>query len=427
MIETTPMTTSDGGYKAILQIPMFRQLWLGQTFPRIGSALSQAAMPLLVYRIAGSAGLMSLIFVIQLAPQAILAPVAGLLADRLDRRRMMIICATARGVCASIIPFTNEVWQIAAIAALASIFFAVDMPTGLAAVPTTVPKENLVTALSLSQVSGGVTRIIGPAVGAAIVGVAGPRPAFAIQAVCFFIALRWLIPLRLPPQAPAAWSAAESLVHHALREIGEGMRVVFTTPIIRGICAAEALWGMLNAALSITAVVLTEKNLGLGDRSELVYGMLTACASTGAVLGALIAKRLEDRIGRPMLMAIGYLGPLMLIPAGLTPPLGLIFVCWFALGFTDAWAVIAMQSYLAESVDEGMRGRVFALWGGLIALVALGAYSLVGWMTDRLGAPAAISAIGLIVGVGGPLLLIATGALQQVRAKERMAALSQVQ
>jgi NRE family putative nickel resistance protein-like MFS transporter len=416
-----------GGYKEILQIPMFRQLWLGQTFPRIGSALSQAAMPLLVYQIAGSAGLMSLIFVIQLLPLAVLSPIAGLLADRLDRRRSMVICATARGCCAAAIPFTNEVWQIATIAAIASVFTAVDMPTGLAAIPTTVPKDRLVTALSLSQVSGGVTRIIGPAAGAALVGVAGPRPAFALQAICFFIALRWLIPLRLPAPEIAAWSESESLIQHAMREIGEGLRVVFSTPIIRGICAAEALWGMLNAALSITAVVLTEKNLGLGDRSELVYGLLTASASTGAVLGALIAKRIEERIGRPMLMAIGYLGPLMLIPAGLTPPLAIIFVCWFALGFTDAWAVIAMQSYLAESADEGMRGRVFALWGGLISLVALGAYSLVGWMTDRFGAPAAISTIGTIVGIGGPLLLVLTGALAQVRAGERTAALSQVQ
>jgi MFS family permease len=427
VIATERATEEADGYKEILAIPMFRQLWIGQTFPKIGSAISQAALPLLVYRIAGSAGLMSVIFVIQMLPQAILAPVAGLLADRLDRRRTMLVCAVARGIAAAAIPFTHEVWQIAAIAAFSSIFVAVSMPAELAAVPTTVSKAQLVTALSLTQVTSGVTRIIGPAVGAAIVGVAGPRPAFAIQAVCFLIATRWLVPLRLPIPEPAEWSKSESLVRHALREIGEGLRVVFTTPIIRGICAAEALWGLLNAVLSISAVVLTEKHLGLGDRAELVYGLLTAAASTGAVLGALIAKRLEERIGRPALMAIGYFGPLMLIPAGLVPPLPVLFVCWFALGFTDAWAVIAMQSYLAESVEEGMRGRVFALWGGLIALVLLGAFSLVGWMTDSLGAPATISTVGAIVGFGGPILLIVTGALAQVRAKERTSALSRVQ
>ena len=77
-------------------------------------------------------------------------------------------------------------------------------------------------------------------------------------------------------------------------------------------------------------------------------------------------------------MAIGYLAPLMLVPAGLTPPLPVLFACLFVLGFTDAWAVIAMQTYLAEAVPDAMRGRVYATWIGAVTLAGAAGFGLVG-------------------------------------------------
>jgi MFS family permease len=78
--------------------------------------------------------------------------------------------------------------------------------------------------------------------------------------------------------------------------------------------------------------------------------------------------------------------------------------------------VISMQAYLAESVGDEMRGRVYATWNGVITLAALVTYGAVGWVTDRLGAPWTIALSGLIVGIGGPLALMLTGAISAVRA-----------
>jgi MFS family permease len=201
----------------------------------------------------------------------------------------------------------------------------------------------------------------------------------------------------------------------AWREIVDGWKTVIHSPIVRGICASEALWSLISAVLSITTVVYTEQTLDLGDRAEFVYGLLAAAMSAGAVVGALVARRIEHRIGRPQLLAIGYLGPLLLLPAGLVPPLPIVFLCWFALGLTDAWAVIAFQAYLVEAVDETMRGRVYAIWSGGISLAILGSYALVGWMTDQVGAAATLALVGAIVGIGGPLLLFVLGSIAQVR------------
>jgi MFS family permease len=114
-------------------------------------------------------------------------------------------------------------------------------------------------------------------------------------------------------------------------------------------------------------------------------------------------------------MAIGYLAPLMLVPAGFTPPLPVLFACLFILGFTDAWAVIAMQTYLAEVVPDGLRGRVYAAWIGAVTLAGAAEFGLVGWLTPRLGPPATLALVGAVVGIGGPFLLMATGAIAAMR------------
>jgi MFS family permease len=198
--------------------------------------------------------------------------------------------------------------------------------------------------------------------------------------------------------------------------MGAGLRIVWQVPIVRGITAAECLWSFMGAAATVAGLVYVEETLDLGERTELVYGLLSASLSTGAVLGALAASRIERMIGRPSLLAAGYLGPLFVLPTIAEPPALFLFACWFLVGFADAWAVIAMQAYLAESVADDMRGRVYATWNGVITLAGLASYGAVGWITERIGAPWTLAAGGALVGIGGPLVLIVSGALAAVRA-----------
>jgi MFS family permease len=167
--------------------------------------------------------------------------------------------------------------------------------------------------------------------------------------------------------------------------------------------------------LVVTAVVYTQETLDLAARADAAFALMTTSFSAGAVLGALLAHRLELRIGRPMLMAIGYLGPLFLIAAAFSPPMPVIYAAWFCLGLADAWAVISFQAYLAESVSDELRGRLYATWDAIVWLATAGAFSLMGVITPLLGAPATFGLVGLIVGLGGPLLLLVTGALRSIR------------
>ncbi len=403
-----------GGYGEVLANPRFRRLWLAHSVAGVGEALASIAMPLLAYGLTGSSSLLGLIFVIQTVPRVILSPVAGLLADRLDRRLVMLSADLGRAAVVALLPFATEAWQIGLLAALVAVGNTAFKPAELAAVPSVVEPDLLVRALSVSQVSSSMIRVIGPAIGAGIIGLAGPRPAFGLQALWFLVSAALLRRLALP--RPTRQITSETGAWAVIRrDVREGLATVAHNPVVRGTAAVEALWQLVVAIIGVALLVYLEESAALGDGAGTRYALLTACFGGGTTIGALAAARVERRIGRARLMAVGYLAPVMLMPAGWTPPLPVIFGCWILLGFADAWAVIAMQAYLTEAVPDELRGRVYATWTAVVTLAAAGWFAMVGWATDALGPPTTIALAGGIVGLGGPLLLLASGALAAMR------------
>jgi NRE family putative nickel resistance protein-like MFS transporter len=399
----------------VLAIPTFRRLWLAQLIAQLGESIALVAMPLLVYGMTGSAELLSLIFVLQLLPRIVLAPITGLLADRLDRRRLMIGADLGRAVVVALLPFTQQAWQVAVLASLVAVGNALARPAELAAVPMVVPPEQLVPALSVSQVGTSVVRVAGPALAGGIIAMTGPAPAFGAQALCFLISVGVLLGLALPAVERVPTSDLRPPSSILFQEIGDGLRIVWHNRIVRGTAMIESLWQAVFASLVVTVLIYVEQTLRLGAASASVYSLLTATFAGGTAVGALIARPVERRIGRPWLMGIGYLAPLMLVPAIVTPPLPILFGCWFVLGFTDAWAVIAMQSYLAEAVPDALRGRVYATWTGVVTLAGAIDFAIIGWLTTRFGPPATLALTGAIVGIGGPLILFGSGAIAAMR------------
>jgi MFS family permease len=415
-----PDTTTRGGLRDILAEPAFRRLWLAQLVAQLGESVALVALPLLAFAMTNSAELLSFIYVLQLIPRIILAPITGVIADRLDRKRLMIICDLARMVLVALMPFTREVWQVGVLAVLIAIGNAFARPAELAAVPMVAPPHLLVPALSATQVAGSVVRVIGPALAGAIITLAGPGPAFGAQALCFGISAAILLGLTLPHVAPSA-TAPENALAAVREEMRDGLRIVWSNPIVRGTAAVEALWQLVFSSLFVAALVYVEQSLHLGAEAPSAFSLLTACFAGGTAIGALVARPVERRIGRPALMAIGYLAPLTLVPAGFTPPLTAMFICWLVLGFTDAWAVIAMQSYLAESVEDSLRGRMYATWTAFVTIGGAIALIIVGRLTATIGPPLTLAIVGATVGIGGPLLLWLTGALPAMLRQRREA------
>jgi len=408
-------TSSRANFAQLLAEPNLRRLWFSQLCSAAGESLALIAMPLLVYDLTSSARMVGLIELLLILPRVIAAPITGLLADRLDRRRVMMTADASRLVLVSLVPLTESFWQLGFLAVLIALGNALGRPAELAAVPSVAGPQRLVAALSLMQVSNGVIRIAVPAVGAAAIAALGPGPVFWLQSLCFIGSLIALRKLVIPRVTGAVTSLASTGILRAARdEMWAGIAAIRRIAIVRGVTASEALFQLAPAAMTVAGVIYTEETLHLGDRAQSAFALMTTSMAAGAVVGALVAHRVESRIGRPLLLALGYTGPLFLTAAFFSPPMAVIYAAWFCFGFLDAFAVISFQAYLAEAVPEELRGRVYAAWGAIVSLASAIAYSLMGVVTPWFGAPHTLALAGLIVGIGGSLTLVATGALRSV-------------
>lgn len=401
------------GRLGLLHNPNLRRLWLSEVCATSGEALGMIGLPLLIYAMTDSARMVGLITLLLVLPQVVVAPISGLLADSVDRRRLMIGSNLYRALIVAGIALSGAFWQIALLTVLLSIGNAVARPSEMAALPSIAGGDLLVRALSLFQVTYEITRIAIPAVGAALIAIRGPRGVFWLQAAAYLIAILAVRNLSLPSLGTVI--PLREIARTAKKEMWAGLNAVRSVPIVRGITATEGLFQLVIGAMVVAAVVYTEETLDLGDRARSAFALLAAASSCGSLLGALVASRVEDRIGRRRMIAIGYLGPLFFTVAIFSPPMSLMYLAWFLFGMTDALAVISFQAYLAESIPAATRGRVYAAWGALIALASSIAFPVVGFLTAAFGAPVTIAGIGLLVGLGGPVLLWATGALTAIR------------
>lgn len=404
-------------YREILADPNYRRLWLSQLWSGAGEALAMVALPLLVYAMTGSERQVGVIAVVQTVPRVLLSPVAGVLLDRIDRRKLMLAADAERALLVALIPFAAAVWQIAVIAALVGVGNAIGRPAEMAAVPAVAGKHRLVRALSLAQVTGAVIRVLVPAIGAGLIAAVGPKPVFWIQALAFVASFVFLLKLVLPPLERTAQeiAAAAGGLAGAWADLRVGLGVMWSNRVVRGITAIESLWQVVGAAMVIAGVAYMERSAGLGDRAEAAFALLTTFMAGGVVVGALVASRIERRLGRGWLMAVGYLGPLFLLPVFAVPPLPVVYALVFCFGFADALAVIAFQTCLAEAVPDALRGRVFASWTAAITAASAGGFALIGWLTPILTPEWTLALSGVLVGVGGPLILQVTGALASMR------------
>src|SRR5690606_9937280 len=142
--DEAPPLNNDVTFARLLAEPNIRRLWITQLCSSGGESLSQIAMPLLVYSLTGSARMVGLMALIIILPRVVLAPITGMLADRLDRRRLIIGADVARLILVSLVPLTESFWQLSILAVLIAAGNATGRPAELAAVPSVAGPQRLV-------------------------------------------------------------------------------------------------------------------------------------------------------------------------------------------------------------------------------------------------------------------------------------------
>jgi hypothetical protein len=375
----------------------FALLWTGLSVSLIGDGIYFVAIAWQVYELSNRPEALSIVGFAWMAPQVALLLLGGVLADRYPRRRLLLVAdgvrfAALAMLAALALSDSLVLWHVIVLVAVYGCGEALFGPAFNSIVPELVPDEQLVQANALDQVVRPLAfRLLGPAVGGAIVGVAGAGPAFAIDAVTFLVSGAALLAM----QHRGASRGGGRGLRHVVGELREGLEFARSQRWLWVTLLAAALsllcfWGPMEVLLPY----LVKNELGGGASA---YGLVVAGGGVGAIAGSLLVGQ-RGLPGRQVLAI--YL--LWAFGSGLMALIGPATASWqaalvyFAMAGCLASGLIIWVTLLQTHVPPELLGRVTSLdWFVSVSLVPL-SFLLVAPVANAIGAEATLVAGGLI-------------------------------
>lgn len=337
----------------------FSLIWAGQLVSLVGSGLTRFAIGVWVFQQTGSAIDLSLLYVAALLPGVLVAPWAGVLIDRWNRRWTMLLSdSVAAVVMLSIfVPAISEqlaLWHVYLAASILSIAESIQWPAYRAAIPQLVPSESLGRANGLTEVAEGVSQLIAPVVAGALLGLIQLRGILLIDFGTFLFAFVTLMAVRIP-DTPVSAAQQESLA--PLKEARDGIRHLAAA---RGLLGLLSLFAARNLLVGMATVLLTP--LILSFSTEATLGVTLSIGGIGMLLGSVLISIW----GGPKRMVLGIvvfqlLTGAAISVAGFRPSVywiaSALFVAMFALPITRS----SHQTIWQRKIEPRMQGRLFAL------------------------------------------------------------------
>jgi MFS family permease len=356
----------------------FRLIWVGLLLSFTGSFMQNAAVlwhvSLLVppERKGLALGLVGLVRVV---PIVVFSLVSGVVADALDRRRLMLftqVGSTAVALALAVLTFRglSVVWPLFALAALGSAVGAFDLPARQALVPTLVSREHLPNAISLNTIMMQAASVAGPSIGGLIIATASVGWVYVVNALSFgFVIVALLLMRDVPGRAervadrgasPSARSGREEPSHRrddvSLHAALEGLRFVFRSPLIRSTMLLDFLATFFSSATALLPI-FAQDILRVGARG---YGWLFAAPSVGALVTSAAMVPLTNRIERrgPTLLwaVVGY--GLATLLFGLSRSFWVTFLCLALTGATDTVSMVIRNIVRQLETPDRLRGRM---------------------------------------------------------------------
>src|SRR5580704_10719316 len=296
---------------AALAIPNYRRYVAGQSVSLIGTWMQMAAQSWLVLTLTGSATALGVIVALQTLPVLLLGPYGGVVADRVDKRRLMVALQCLMGVQAAVLGVLTvtgavRLWEIGALAALLGLNNAFENPARQSFMLELVGSESLRNAVTLNSVLVNVARVIGPAVAGVLIATVGEGLCFLLNAASFVPVVTSLVTLDRAAIASSPPSGREP------GQLREGLRYVRRTPELGVPLAMMALAGALAYEFQVTLPVMAREGLHVGATG---FGFMTSAMGVGAVVGGLVVAN-RGRTGLPTLvLAASAFGVVLLLAA----------------------------------------------------------------------------------------------------------------
>lgn len=365
---------------------VFIRVWAGQLISNVGSAMTSFGLAIWVFTETGSATQLALIVMAARVPMMLVSPFAGVLVDRWDRRRAMIVAdsgAAAGTLAIALLLATGalETWHLYAALSFAGVFQALQFPAYSAATTLLVPKSQYSRASGFVQLAGSIGRVAAPTLAAAVVASGAMTVLFAIDFLSYGIAVATLTSVRFPNPEPRdggrrRWTALAA-------DAAEGWRFVLTR---RGLLLLLLSFTMVNFSFGAQSVLLVPLLLSMG--SETTAGVVVSLSAVGLVAGSLLVASW----GGPSNRITGVYGGILAMGAGLAviglrPSLALVLVGILLVHVTHPVAGASSQALWQSKVPAGLQGRVFAVRQMFAIAAAPIAFLLSGMLADRVFTP----------------------------------------
>jgi MFS family permease len=383
----------------------FLIIWTGQFVSLIGSTLTQFALGVWVYLETGSVTPLSLVVLFSTIPHLVLAPFAGALVDRWDRRTAMILSDSGAAVCTGVIALllvmdNLEIWHMYIISLISASFSTFQWPAYSAATTLLVPKKHLARAAGMVQTAQSVSAILSPAIAGVLILTIEIWGVLCIDMGTFLFALFTLAFIRIPrPESTAAKSSRKTSL---FEEVIYGLRYIRARP---GLIMLLLFFAGINLFYSSVNVLFVPMILTFS--SAVVLGSLESIGGIGMLTGGILLsvwggpqKKISGVLGG------GFVGGIAMLLMGIRQNIALIGVASFLSFFTLPIINGCSQAIWQVKTAPDVQGRVFSVRRAIAWSTAPISYLLVGPLADVLFEPALIingtlaGTVGKIVGVG---------------------------
>lgn len=391
-----------------LRIHNYRLYFTGQLVSMSGTWMQTAAQAWLVLTLTDSGTALGFVIAAQFLPMLLGGPYGGLLADRFDKRRLMMVTGTGQAIAAGALATLTlagaiQLWMIYALAMVTGLFAVADNPARQVFIAEMVDRDYLANAVGLNSALFNSARIVGPAIAAVIIAgfgdtdTTGVGICFLVNAASFAAVLMSLALMRtreLRPTPPLPRSKGQ---------VRAGLRYALGEPTLRVVLAVMAVFGLLALNFQVLLPLVAKK---VFDGGAGAYGALSTAMGVGSLCGSLVAAgrgRASTRLIAGACLVVG----IALTGAALAPTLAVALALWFVVGAATMTLMATSNTTLQLRARPDMRGRVISLYMLLVIGTTPIGGPIVGWVAQRagtrwaIGLGAAASLCGAAIAVRG--------------------------
>ena len=398
------------GWRQLLRERNVRWLFAGQLISQVGEGVSKVALLWFVYAMTESALKMSLIGVLQTVPPLVFGPFAGVLLDRLEKRRaMMVIDLVRTGLLASIpILYLFDLLTLPWLYVLVFVIAVFSMAFGPAlnaTLPLIVKKEQLTGVNALMQSAMTIGQLLGPALSGILIAAIGAQNALYVNAAGFFISALAKIPLRLP--YVRAHRTSQNVWMQAAKDLRDGIRFVFVKQRLLFLLMIVASIFMLGSTAFVYLLPV------IGDR--LLHVGAVALGGLWSALGLGILATTVWLIWKPqqtVCTRVWMIAVAAAIASGAVPGLLMSESLWLAaalivaIGATSGLITPLVSASLQEKTPKDLMARVFGLFNTGTMVSSMIGMTAFGWIADRFGPGVSLVSIGVVNGVAAAVSMV---------------------